>query len=185
MNNQKITKDSRTLDLHKDIIIKDLQLKPEPIVFYGDKAVAYVRNNVPAYKNKSDKVIKKGANGYFHYENLPKKYNETGVVCIFNEKIGTLAHELRHAKQFQNNNRWMKPFLGMKFFYKLLYPFYPPELEAFNYAKKYLKSSELEDELSYYKKHIRKIKCKKVFKWAFSVAALFAIIFEVLMIIKY
>ncbi|NUH84782.1 hypothetical protein HUN92_13740 [Bacillus firmus] len=157
--------DKELLESHKNKIIKELKFKHEPIVLYGDEAFSFFRKSFPVYHNKSDKQILKRARGYFHHVNLSQDYVNTGVICIFNEHIGTLAHELCHAKQFQDNNKWMESRKWMKLFYKIGYAFYPTEREAFKYAENYLKSCKLDELASDYKLHIRKVKIKNVFQW--------------------
>ncbi len=157
--------DRELLESHKNNIIKDLQFKHEPIVLYEDEAFTFFRENVPVYHNKSDKQILQRANGYFHHVNLSQDYANTGVVCIFNGQIGTLAHELCHAKQFQENNKWMGSKKWMKLLYKTGYAFYPTEREAFRYAENYLKSCKLDELASSYKLHTRKVILKNVLQW--------------------
>lgn len=135
--------DSTLLDLHKDLIIKERGFKHPPIVHYGDDAFAYLRKNVLTYQNKSDKQILRLTGGFFNYEDLTKEEMKTGVVCILNGKIGTLAHELRHAKQYQDNSRWLKRGKLLKLYYKYAYGFYPSEVQAFQYAATYLMKSKL------------------------------------------
>ncbi|MEK5217784.1 hypothetical protein [Psychrobacillus sp. FSL H8-0487] len=140
--------DRELLDLHKSEIIKKLQFKYVPVVLYGDEAFTFARENLPGYHKKSDKQMR---GGYFHYEELPPKYYNTGVVLIFNGEIGTLAHELRHARQYQDKNRWMKRGKWLMFLYKTIYVFYPTEWDAFRYAATYLTNSKLRKAAFWYK----------------------------------
>jgi hypothetical protein len=133
----------KLLDSHKNKIIKELNFKHKPIVLFGDEALSFVSKYVSAYNNKSDKQILSKIGGCFLYEKLPQNYIYTGVVCILNGEIGTLAHELLHAKQYQDNNKWMQRGKWLKFVYKIGYGFYPTEREAFRYAATYLKKSKL------------------------------------------
>lgn len=171
--------DIKILDSHKNKIIKELQFKHDPIVLYGDEAFSFFKENVPAYHNKSDKQILMRAGGYFHYVNLAQHCVHTGVVCIFNGNIGTLAHELCHAKQFQNKNKWMESRKWLKLFYKIGYAFYPIEREAFKYALNYLKSCELDELATCYKVHTRKVILKNIFQWyaATLILLLFFVVF--------
>ncbi|MGE6375996.1 hypothetical protein [Peribacillus muralis] len=139
------------LDLHKYKIVNELQFQYEPIVLYGDEAFVLARKCVPAFYNKSDQQILSMADGYFLYENLAEDFSNTGVVCIFKGTIGTLAHELCHAKQFQDRNKWMENKKWLKVFYKLGYGFYPTEREAFGYAATYLKNSHNDKLASLYR----------------------------------
>lgn len=135
--------DRGILDSHKEKIIEDLDFEHEPIVIYGEDAIDFLRRYDPTYQDKSNKQILSSVRGFFLYENLPDEYMKTGVVCVFNGKIATLAHELCHAKQYQDNNKWMKRGKWLKIAYKLFYAFYPTEKEAFQYAHNYLKKAKL------------------------------------------
>lgn len=95
------------------------------------------------YRNKTDRMIYKKTGGYFHYDKLPEQLKKTGVVCVLNGKIGTLAHELRHAKQYQDNNRWMNRGKWFMRYYKWGYGLYPAETQAFLYATTYLIRAKL------------------------------------------
>ncbi|WP_214483810.1 hypothetical protein [Bacillus sp. SM2101] len=149
------------LYIHKKAIIEDLKIKHEPFVLYGDKAVAFVKEHVPEFKNKSEKKIYKN-NGIFLGKNLPKEYTSAGVVCVFNGEIGTLAHELCHAKQFQDNNKWIHCGKLLNLIKKIIYPYYSIEKEAFSYAVYYLKKSNEEQSARVYQKKYRSIKFRKL-----------------------
>lgn len=129
------------LDLHKNKIIKELDITSKFKVYYGDEACNFFRKYEPDYQKKSNKQILRNLSGYFIYDKLPQNYKEegvVGVVCVFNGKIGTLAHELRHAKQRQDNSKWMELVKWKKFYYKYAYALYPTEVGAFSYAAWYL-----------------------------------------------
>ncbi|MGE7843658.1 hypothetical protein ACQKNX_23115 [Lysinibacillus sp. NPDC093712] len=130
------------LDYHENKIIEELNFKHKPVVYYGHKACDFLRDNVPAYKNKTNKRIRRSIGGCF-LSDLSEEYKETGVVCVFNGSIGTLAHELRHAKQYQDDSKWLKRGKWYNFLYKYGYGFYPSEREAFQFAAKYLKKAKL------------------------------------------
>src|SRR5690625_2991145 len=89
------------LKYHKNQIIEDLKITDKkPVVKYGEDAREF------ANKHKKRIKINKETSGVFLYEDLPEEYEETGVVCLLKYSIGSLAHELCHAKQFQENNKW-------------------------------------------------------------------------------
>lgn len=152
------------LDKHKNKIIKELKLKHIPPVLFDEEAITFVKLNVPLFKHKNDKNIKKRYSGYYHYENIHPTYATTGVVCIFNNQLGTLAHELWHAKQFQDNNKWLVSRNRiMNLFYKIAYIFYPAEREAFKYAISYLEENELYKLANTYKRKVFKGILKSIF----------------------
>ncbi len=142
--------DKCLLDYHENKIIEELKFKHKPVVYYGHKAYDFLRDNVPAYKNKTNKRIRCSMGGCF-LSDLSDEYKETGVVCVFNGNIGTLAHELRHAKQYQDNSKWIKRGKWYNFLYKYAYGFYPSEREAFQFAVNYLKKSKLNKLACFYK----------------------------------
>jgi hypothetical protein len=177
---KKIKSDRDLMDSHEKKIIKELKFTHKPIVLYGDEALSFIRINVPAFQKSSDKKIKNRVNGYFHYENLPPKYVNTGVVCIFKEKISTLAHELCHAKQFQDDNKWLwlvSRNWRMKLLYKLGYFFYPAEREAFKYALAYLEENEFYELANSYKRHILKVIVKTIIRLLCTTILLYSVVY--------
>jgi hypothetical protein len=178
--------DKVLLDKHKRKIIKRLEFGHEPVVLYGDLAFDFIREYVPGYHNKSDEQILCDAGGYFIYRNLPKDCINTGVVCIFNGEIGTLAHELCHAKQYQDKSKWLHRGIWLKCYYKLGYAFYPTEREAFRFAITYLKETK-QNKLAYF--YIKKYRNTKIWTIALPVilAFLLALLWAIstLLIIKY
>lgn len=133
---------------HRLQIIKDLKLEKEPHFIYEEEAFEFAK--------KYAKINKKTIGAFLH-ENLPEAYKETGVVCIFNYSVGTLAHELCHAKQYQQGNKWFKKGIFLKAVYYFRYYYYPTEIEAFTYAEMYLKKFEMWEEAEAYYKRKRKL----------------------------
>ena len=141
------------------IILNDLGLsdKKIPPIFCGETAEKFLIDN--NYKNKNS-ILKERGFFSFKEEEIPEIYKKTGVVLIFNYGIGTFAHELVHAKQYQT-----KPNLfdneSMKLHEKI-YIYHIAEREAFDYALKYLKLAKLP--CFYYAMNICGLKLKFLFK---------------------
>lgn len=70
---------------------------------------------------------------------------------MFKEDVGTLAHELMHAKQWQDNYFWARNEKYLNLFYKfmyyskVLYYYHPAESRAFKFALEYLKEEKLKE----------------------------------------
>lgn len=150
------------IEKHKSRIVEDLGLKTVPPILYGDEAKRFVIANVAGYKRKKLKDIKQ--NGMFILGDGLQEENNTGVVCIFNSErsIDVLAHELCHAKQYQDGtlkqkNSWIADKVDFVM-YRLTYAFRHEEKEAFNFAESYLKKAHLRSELNKHRS-IRKIAC--------------------------
>jgi hypothetical protein len=129
----------KSFNKHKFHLIKSLKFKDKPTIFTGDKAFNYAKHHIPECKGKKREQIP--YSGFFHYQNLPEKYTKTGVVCIFYNEVPALAHELRHAKQYQDQSWWLvnkDNLKWLKIYYKCGYRFYPSEIVAYFYAVKYL-----------------------------------------------
>jgi len=77
------------LNKHYTRIAKKLKLKAKPRLLLGDEASSYIK------KHKKDEKPQNG--GYLFW---------TNTVAIINKKrIGTLAHEMRHAYQYEHRMR--------------------------------------------------------------------------------
>lgn len=134
--------DTELLNEHKIRLIHKLDFEYGPVVLYGDEAFSFLKSHVKDYNELTNKEIFKKFGGYFLYEDLPEEYRKTGVVCIFNGEVGTLAHELRHAKQFQDRSKWLIRGIWLKRYYKWAYSFYPSEVQAYLFAANYLFKSK-------------------------------------------
>lgn len=132
-----------------------------PLILYGKNATNFYVNYLKNEGFSPSKIKKKvrSANGIFLYENTDSDYIEeklskymmennleqdcfkNGVVCMFNLKISTLAHEIRHSYQF---NSYMKRYMmleeneALKDIYRRTYVYYPSEQDAFLEALNYL-----------------------------------------------
>lgn len=146
---------------HLERIKLDLNLKHEPVVFFGQDAKEYIENNDNFSYLKKKKI--KSCNGYFdNSKKINSAYKKTGVVCIFKPRLGTLAHELRHCYQYQNNNKWVYQNWWKKILCDFIYPFYPAERDAFKYALYYLIRTKTKLAIDY-EKEIKKHRIKVFF----------------------
>ncbi|MFF5994297.1 hypothetical protein AAGS61_06020 [Lysinibacillus sp. KU-BSD001] len=135
---------------YEQLIIEDLKIKIKPKIFYGTDAKDFI-------EEYGTRILGKNPNGAFLYQGIPDEYKNTGVVCIIKDSVATLAHELCHAKQYQDDTKWFNRGLYLKIFYFFRYYYYPTEIEAFTYAEMYLKKVELFKEAEEYSKLKRKL----------------------------
>ncbi|GEM02976.1 hypothetical protein SAMN05421839_10582 [Halolactibacillus halophilus] len=145
-----------SLEDHASNIAKILSLKSLPEMMYGNEARNFVKKHFP-------KGYKESSSGAFLFDELPEIYRESGVVCVYDCSVGTLAHELCHAKQYEDNNKWLKMNLFNKRYRKCLYAFYPVEKEALEFAIKYLKDVNHHDYGNYKSEY-----CKTRIFWIVS-----------------
>lgn len=146
-HNKKFQLSKEEIELHKDIIAKELELTKLPIILV-DKDID--KDFPPNFFG-----LRKQGNA-FHYNNLPeayKKYSDVGVITLTNKRKATLAHEMKHAQQYQKSHKRMqgKRSLYHKFLYLFFYPIYSTEKEAFKYGLEYVNKTETIQEYNQYK----------------------------------
>ncbi|MFY0516607.1 type IV secretion system protein [Lysinibacillus sp. UGB7] len=145
-----IFKKENKLKVHEDRIIKDLFTSnglEAPRILYGEEAKAFVIKEAI----DGQMFLKKKTNGCFirdfkEESAVSDKDRKTGVVYLFNKRLATLAHELRHSYQWQtdkslfpNNNKDKEIYKkNMNAINKKGYYNVPAEKDAFTYAMQYL-----------------------------------------------
>lgn len=146
------SKEKDILEDHKIKLIEHLFSSNNydvPKVLFNNKAENFIRKHAKNGEN----INTKNLHGYFvrefdNLEGLDPKDIQIGVVCIMNNNIGTLAHELRHAFQCQhcpellpNTPKDKKAYEdSQKSFNKSKYYKFPAEKDAFTFAIQYLNS---------------------------------------------
>lgn len=123
-----------------------LNLKSSPRILYADNKSVSIHALVKAYGNRADKKAK----GLFLNRKLPFPFNHKGVIIIREDSVATLAHELMHYKQWTMKNHWLRRGPFKTAYYNLFYYFYPTEVEAFDFAERFVKTANLGDEFLYY-----------------------------------
>lgn len=145
-----IFKKENKLKIHEDKIVNDLFTSNDleaPRILYGKEAKAFVSKEAidgPMFFDKK-------TNGCFIREfkeesTVSERDRKTGVVCLFKERLATLAHELRHSYQWQTDKSLFPNNDGDKELYKKNmnamnkkgYYNVPAEKDAFTYAMQYL-----------------------------------------------
>lgn len=133
---------------HEDLIADFLGLRLKPQIYYGEKASEKIKE-YGKHLGNPDKL-----NGAFLYKDIPALNQSTGIICITKPSIATLAHEMMHAKQFQDGSKWLDINGGYKkLFYKYGgYNLYPSEVSAYRAATKYCRSAKMYKEYRRYLK---------------------------------
>ncbi|MBG9693085.1 hypothetical protein ABD91_20260 [Lysinibacillus sphaericus] len=145
-----IFKKENKLKVHEDWIVNDLFTSnglEAPRILYGEEAKAFVIKEAI----DGQMFLNQKTNGCFirdfkEESTVSERDRKTGVVCLFKERLATLAHELRHSYQWQTNKSlfpntekdkelYKKNMTGMN---KKGYYNVPAEKDAFTYAMQYL-----------------------------------------------
>lgn len=114
---------------HFEKIKSKLELKLDFKVIIGEEA----RNIIVKYGGSPNQ------NGAFIHKNINQK-----IVTVINTKrIGTLAHEMRHAWQYENKEKYGFDFFNDSPTDKCLYYTSKKELDANQYAFKYCMNNRL------------------------------------------
>ena len=125
-----------------------LNLESVPKIIYADTKAASINKLINAYGNRGDLRAK----GLFLHKKLPNQYKGKGLILIMEDSVATLAHELCHYKQWITNCHWLQRGPMKTLYYNTLYYFYPTEVEAFNFAERYVRESNLQLEYHDYKR---------------------------------
>lgn len=125
-------------------------------------------NGAFLYQSLDIDYIKEHFSDYMKANEFAENAYENGVICMLRNKIPTLAHEIRHAYQLQNDelNEYMmiENNRNLTILYSRYYIFYPNEQDAFNSALEYLKSNESKLEYLKYLGHILSLELEYAFK---------------------
>lgn len=124
-----------TFEEHVENLKRELEVNP--IVYIGDEAIKYLRDNGYTALNNG---------GYDHKTNT--------VVVIDRKRILTLAHEMRHAWQYKNREKYGYKFGEKPFKYWLTYFFSEKEKDAIEFAKDYGNRMGLEDDVKAYSREM-------------------------------
>lgn len=134
-----------TFKKHEENIKKFLDLDETVKVLVGEEADNYVDEHKEIYKERHKEELEskyKKVNGIFLWWE-----NENTILIKSEEKIGTLAHELRHAWQYKNKKYKFKipKTKYQKNKEKVIYFVSSKELDAHKYAKNYCRDINEEE----------------------------------------